>query len=130
MYIVTSNFKDLKDKNHEYKKGDIYPHEKKEVKQERLDELMSSNNKLNKQLVKEVSVEELTDNQLVEYALIEGIDLRTIILDIMNSKDDSITDDELEQLKKKAKKLKLKFDDNVTKEELTSLIADKESSNE
>lgn len=130
MYIVTSNFKDLKDKNHEYKKGDIYPHKKKEVKQERLDELMSSNNKLNKQLIKEVSVEELTDNQLVEYALIEGIDLRTIILDIMNSKDDSITDDELEQLKKKAKKLKLKFDDNVTKEELTSLIADKESSNE
>lgn len=122
MYVVINKFKDLKD-NHLYEKDAIYPYKKKKVDQERLDELMGSNNKLKKSLIKEASIDELTDSQLIEYATIEGIDLRSYILDVVNTT-------ELEKLKKKAKKLKIDFNDDITLEELTSLIAEKESSEE
>lgn len=122
MYVVINKFKDLKD-NHLYEKDAIYPYKKKKVDQERLDELMGSNNKLKKSLIKEASIDELTDSQLIEYATIEGIDLRSYILDVVNTT-------ELEKLKKKAKKLKIEFNDDITLEELTSLIVEKESSEE
>lgn len=122
MYVVINKFKDLKD-NHLYEKDAIYPYKKKKVDQERLDELMGSDNKLKKSLIKEANIDDLTDSQLIEYATIEEIDLRSYILDAVNTT-------ELEKLKKKAKKLKIDFNDDVTLEELTSLIAEKESSEE
>ena len=122
MYVVINKFKDLKD-NHLYEKDAIYPYKKKKVDQERLDELMGSDNKLKKSLIKEANIGDLTDSQLIEYATIEGIDLRSYILNVVNTT-------ELEKLKKKAKKLKIDFNDDITLEELTSLIAEKESSEE
>lgn len=122
MYVVINKFKDLKD-NHLYEKDSIYPYKKKKVDQERLDELMGSDNKLKKSLIKEANIGDLTDSQLIEYATIEGIDLRSYILNVVNTT-------ELEKLKKKAKKLKIEFNDDITLEELTSLIVEKESSEE
>ena len=122
MHVAIDKFRDLKD-NHLYVKGDLYPYKKKKIDQERLEELIGSDNKLNKPLIKEVNITELTDSQLIEYAVIEGIDLKSYILDVINTTD-------LERLKKKAKKLKIDFNDDTTLEELTSLIVEKESSEE
>lgn len=53
-YVVVHDFKDLKDKSIVYLKGDIYPRRAdSEVSDERILELMSTENKIGKQLIKE-----------------------------------------------------------------------------
>lgn len=54
-YIVVADFKDLKDGNHVYIKGDKYPRENSENKPTaaRIKELASIKNKMKKVLIKE-----------------------------------------------------------------------------
>lgn len=53
-YVVVHDFKDLKDNNHIYIKGDPYPRESNQkVSAERIKELSSTNNKMKKVLIKE-----------------------------------------------------------------------------
>lgn len=56
-YEVIKDFKDLQDKNHIYRVGDKYPRKGK-VKNERVEELSTSANKLNTPLIKAVEEDE------------------------------------------------------------------------
>lgn len=55
--VVYSRFKDLKDNNHIYKKGDVYPREGLEPTRERIKELSSKKNQIGEVLIKKVSEE-------------------------------------------------------------------------
>lgn len=53
-YVVLHDFKDLEDKGYVYIKGDPYPRKgNKKVTQERVNELLSTENKMGKPLIKE-----------------------------------------------------------------------------
>ncbi len=85
MYIVVNNFVDLVDNNHDYKKGRLYPFEKKEVEEGRIEELSTKQNKQKKVLIKKIEkLDELTVEQLIEYASIEKIDLKDTVLNEIN----------------------------------------------
>jgi len=60
-YKVISNFRDLEDKRHRYKAGDVYPREGYEPSKSRIEELASNKNKQKKPLIKEVEFEEVND---------------------------------------------------------------------
>lgn len=120
MYIVIKGFTDLPDDNHSYDLGRIYPYEKKDVSSERVEELISDKNKLKEPLIKEVTLEEMNDDQLIEYAKIEGLDLKKIILDKFQNTTDS---EEFEKLIKVAKRKKLEVPEDITLEELRELIS-------
>lgn len=120
MYIVIKGFTDLQDDNHSYDLGRIYPYEKKNVSSERVEELISDKNKLKEPLLKEVTLEEMNDDQLIEYAKIEGLDLKKIILDKFQNTTDS---EEFEKLIKVAKRKKLEVPEEITLEELRELIS-------
>lgn len=72
MFKVVHGFKDLKDNDHIYKIGDIYP--RKEIKLEdvakkRIKELSGTNNKIGKVLIEEIKEEveeEKTSEKVVE----------------------------------------------------------------
>lgn len=55
-YTVLTDFKDLQDKNHVYRKGDKYPRTGR-GKKERIDELSSSDNDLGYPVIEEVDEE-------------------------------------------------------------------------
>lgn len=57
MYKVIKAFADLKDNNHNYKVGDVYPRAGLEVKPERIAELSGSDNLQGKPLIEEVKPE-------------------------------------------------------------------------
>ncbi len=120
MYIVIKGFTDLQDDNHSYDLGRIYPYEKKDVSSERVEELISDKNKLKEPLIKEVTLEEMNEDQLIEYAKIEGLDLKKIILDKFQNTTDS---EEFEKLIKVAKRKKLEVPEDITLEELRELIS-------
>lgn len=120
MYIVIKGFTDLQDDNHSYDLGRIYPFEKKNVSSERVEELISDKNKLKEPLIKEVTLEEMNENQLIEYVKIEGLDLKKIILDKFQNTTDS---EEFEKLIKVAKRKKLEVPEDITLEELRELIS-------
>lgn len=52
-YVVVHDFKDLEDNGAIYFKGDKYPRKSIQVDDERIQELLSTNNKIGKQLIKE-----------------------------------------------------------------------------
>ncbi len=52
-YVVVKDFRDLKDENHIYKKGDKYPRKGKGTKS-RIEELSSTKNKRKEVLIKAV----------------------------------------------------------------------------
>lgn len=52
-YIVLHDFKDLKDKNKIYIKGDTFPKGDTLISDERIKELSSTGNKIGKKLIKE-----------------------------------------------------------------------------
>ena len=54
MFRVIAEFADLHDDNHVYRVGDKYPRTRKRVAKKRLDELMSSNNKIGRPLIEKV----------------------------------------------------------------------------
>lgn len=85
MYIVVNGFVDLVDNNHNYKKGSLYPFEQKKVEESRIEELSTKQNKQKKVLIKKIEkLDELTVEQLIEYASIEKIDLKDTILNEIN----------------------------------------------
>ena len=55
MYRVIHKFYDLKDNNHAYSVGDIFPHNGVEVDSERIEELSSDKNRLGFPLIEEIS---------------------------------------------------------------------------
>ena len=120
MYIVIKGFTDLQDDNHSYNLGRIYPYEKKDISSERVEELISDKNKLKEPLIKEVTLEEMNEDQLIEYTKIEGLDLKKIILDKFQNTTDS---EEFEKLIKVAKRKKLEVPEDITLEELRELIS-------
>lgn len=61
MYRVIKDFKDLRDGNHVYREGDIYPR-KGRPKKARVEELLGSENKRGEPLIEEVVEDESTDN--------------------------------------------------------------------
>ena len=54
MFKVVKKFYDLKDNNHAYSVGDIYPHNKAKVSEKRIDELSSNKNKMGVPLIVEI----------------------------------------------------------------------------
>lgn len=54
MFKVVKKFYDLKDNNHAYYEGDIYPHNKAKVSEKRIDELSSNKNKMGVPLIEEI----------------------------------------------------------------------------
>ena len=54
MYRVIKSFTDLKDNNHAYSVGDLFPHDGVEVDAERIAELASDKNRLGIPLIKEI----------------------------------------------------------------------------
>lgn len=65
MYKVIRRFRDLQDGQHVYQVGDEYPRKFLVVKKERIEELLSSNNKMHTPLIKEVKSESVVDEQPV-----------------------------------------------------------------
>lgn len=126
MYIVVNKFKDLEDNEYLYDVGKVYPHEKKDVKEERIKELSTKKNKLKKVLIKEVDISELNSEQLCEVATIEGIDLSALILEKLNSADEKTEDNqELKEVQEKATELGIEFSNDMSVEELNKLIEEK-----
>ena len=54
MFKVVKRFYDLKDNNHAYYEGDIYPHNKASVSEKRIAELLSNKNKMGIPLIEEI----------------------------------------------------------------------------
>ena len=54
MYRVVHKFYDLKDNNHAYSVGDLFPHNGACVAEDRVVELMGENNRLGCPLIKEI----------------------------------------------------------------------------
>jgi hypothetical protein len=54
MFKVVKRFYDLKDNNHAYYKGDIFPHNKVKVSEKRIAELSSNKNKMGVPLIVEI----------------------------------------------------------------------------
>ena len=54
MFKVVKRFYDLKDNNHAYYEGDIYPHNKVKVSEKRIAELSSNKNKMGVPLIVEI----------------------------------------------------------------------------
>lgn len=128
MYIVISEFKDLKDNNHIYNEGKIYPYKENELDTERIEELSGTSNRLNKVLIKKIALEEATEEQLIEFVRREGLDIRQMILSAIaketNTKEKELNtnEKELKELKKQAKKMKIDFSEETDIEELKQLI--------
>lgn len=55
-YVVIRDFRDLQDENYIYRVGDKFPR-KGRVKKERIEELLSDNNKIGDPLIREVGDE-------------------------------------------------------------------------
>lgn len=126
MYIVVNKFKDLEDNEYLYDVGKVYPHEKKDISEERIKELSTKKNKLKKVLIKEVDISELNSEQLCEVAMIEGIDLGALILEKLNSADEKTEDNqELKEVQEKATELGIEFSNDMSVEELNKLIEEK-----
>lgn len=124
-YIVDEEFKDLEN-NIIYNKNDFFPKEKPKepIVEERYSSLSSKNNKLGKVLIHEVALNELTEEQLITYAHINDIDISILIKDEIISREEN--NKGLEDLRKRAKKLKINFSDEVTMEELRIKIEETE----
>lgn len=54
MYRVIVEFADLQDENHVYRVGDKYPHTKRRFAKKRIEELISTNNKIGRPLIEKV----------------------------------------------------------------------------
>lgn len=54
MFKVVKKFYDLKDNNHAYYEGNIYPHNKVKVSEKRIAELLSNKNKMGVPLIEEI----------------------------------------------------------------------------
>ena len=54
MFKVVKRFYDLKDNNHAYYEGDIYPHNKVKVSEKRIAEPLSNKNKMGVPLIEEI----------------------------------------------------------------------------
>lgn len=54
-YRVVKEFKDLKDNRHFYSVGDAFPRKGKRPSQERIDELLGSDNKLGRPVIEKIT---------------------------------------------------------------------------
>jgi hypothetical protein len=70
MYKCIIFFKDLHDKSFEYRPGDIFPRSGLKVSKERIEELLSTNNRRGKPLIEKVEETELKD-AIVETQIVD-----------------------------------------------------------
>ena len=122
MYIVENSFIDKEDNDHLYRKDQLYPYTNKEISEKRINELSTTKNNINKILIKECSINDLTENQIIEYAKIMNVDIKEILMQELTKLLDDKNNKELKKLKDKARKEKITFDENITLEELKKLI--------
>ena len=69
MFKVVHGFKDLKDNDYIYKKGDIYPRDEiklEDVPKKRIKELSGTNNKIGKVLIEEIKEEVVEEEKATE----------------------------------------------------------------
>lgn len=59
--VIYEKFKDLKDNNHIYKKGDIYPREGLTPTKKRINELTSEKNKIGEVLIQKIEEENIEE---------------------------------------------------------------------
>lgn len=64
MYEVIRDFTDLKDNEHPYSAGDIFPHDGLEVSEERIKELSSSQNLQKRPLIKKIESKQYTKTEI------------------------------------------------------------------
>lgn len=121
-YIVCyeKGFKDLTN-NHIYQKEDLFPFDNSELDQNRIKELITTNNKIGKKLIRPRLLSDCTDEELEEIAKtlqikVESMDREDIIQDIGNSLQ------ELRKIKKNLQLKKIPFEDNASLEELKGLL--------
>ena len=84
MFVVKENFNDLEG-NHHYQKNDIFPFENTVIDKKRIEELSTTKNRLKKPLIEKKNLADLTISQLVNYTLILGIDVKTVLLNVIDS---------------------------------------------
>lgn len=85
MYVVKSKFKD-KTTNHVYDEGRIFPYDGVEVPSDRIKELSSEENKLKRVLIEEKTIEDLSEEQICEYARIINLDVKSLIINSLSDK--------------------------------------------
>ena len=66
MYRALVDFSDMQDNSYSYKAGDVFPRKGFVVKQERIKELLSSENKLGKPVIEEIKAEKPKEEPKVE----------------------------------------------------------------
>lgn len=105
-YIVCNEFKDVED-NHIYAEGNAYPHKDRDINSisiERIESLLSTNNKTGKQLIRVKKVEECSIEELKELHAISGltdeeaqevVDLLAIFDNLKNTNEDVNPDENI-----------------------------------
>ncbi len=131
MYIVIEDFNDLEDNKYKYKKDDLYPNKKVEINNERIEALSSENNLLKKPLIKKIELNDASLEQIIAFIKREELELKEQIINLINNinkQEENIEDEkEFQNLKKKAKKMKLIFSDDINFEELKAIVEEKEN---
>ncbi len=84
MFVVKEKFRDSIT-GYDYKMGSIYPYEKVTVSKERIKELSTENNKLKKIMIEEKKLEDLSEDQVIEYSKIIGVDIRETLINAINN---------------------------------------------
>lgn len=119
--VVCDIFKDLEE-NHIYKKGEDFPYNDLEIREERINELSTINNKMGIVLIAEKELEDYLYDELIEIANSEKINM-----DNIETKEELIKKINKERNAKfkvieKLKEKKIEFDENSSLEELKKLF--------
>ena len=83
MFVVKEKFRDSIT-NHDYKTGKIYPYNQDTISKERIKELSTKKNKPGKIMIEERKLEDLSEDQVIEYSRIIGIDIRETLINAIN----------------------------------------------
>lgn len=73
-FLVVTPFVDLKDGHHIYRKGDIYPRAGLNVSDERIMQLLSTQNKAHKSFLERVAEQTNEENSAVETKTVETVE--------------------------------------------------------
>ncbi len=102
MYRVINFFRDLKDHNHAYHVGDLFPYNGKAVSEERLLELSTDANRRHKPLIEKVEVEPVELEPVVNR--VEVTQKEEPVEGFMNPPEEAVAPEEVEGTPKPKKK--------------------------
>ena len=119
--VACDIFKDLEE-DHIYKKGEDFPYDDKEIKEERINALSTINNKMGIILIAEKEIEDYSLEELKEIAEserinIDGLDDEAVI--VKKIKNERVGK---EKIIAKLKEKEIEFDENSSLEELRKLF--------